>query len=85
MPPMRKRSWRLPSAQRPEMRNVEVKSEQQQARAILFRTRKQLVRQRTDLVNALRAHLYEFGYAVPQGIGHLGRLTEILLVARRSG
>ena len=69
----------MEAAQRPEMRNVEVKSEQQQARAIPFRTREQLVRQRTDLVNALRAHLYEFGYAVPQGIGHLSRLTEILL------
>lgn len=67
------------AAQRPEMRGVEVKSEQQQARAILFRTREQLVRQRTDLVNALCAHLYEFGYAVPQGLGHLRRLEEILL------
>lgn len=28
-------------------------------------------------MNALRAHLYEFGYAVPQGIGHLGRLEEM--------
>jgi transposase len=67
------------AAQRPEMCSVEVKSEEQQARAILFRTREQFVRQRTDLVNALRAHLYEFGYAVPQGIGNLGRLEEILL------
>jgi len=32
-----------------------------------------------DLVNALRAHLYEFGYVVPQGIGNLGRLEDILL------
>lgn len=66
------------AAQRPEMRTVEVKSEQQQTRAILFRTREQLVRQRTDLVNALRAHLYEFGYVVPQGIANLGRIQEIL-------
>jgi len=67
------------AAQRPEMRTVEVKSEKQQARAILFRTREQLVRQRTDLVNALRAQLYEFGYIVPQGIGHLDRIEEILM------
>ena len=66
------------AAQRPGMRFVEVKTEDQQARAILFRTREQLVRQRTDLVNALRAHLYEYGYIVPQGIGHQGRLKEIL-------
>jgi len=66
------------AAQRPGMRFVEVKTEDQQARAILFRTREQLVRQRTDLINALRAHLYEYGYIVPQGIGHQGRLKEIL-------
>ena len=66
------------AAQRPGMRFVEAKSEEQQARAMVFRTREQLVRQRTDLVNALRAHLYEYGYIVPQGIGHLGRLEEIL-------
>jgi transposase len=34
------------------MRFVEVKTGNQQARAILFRAREQLVRQRTDLVNA---------------------------------
>lgn len=66
------------AAQRPGMRFVETKTEAQQARAILFRTREQLVRQRTDLINALRAHLYENGYIVAQGIGHLGRLEEIL-------
>ncbi|TJV10281.1 MAG: IS110 family transposase, partial [Mesorhizobium sp.] len=30
------------------------------------------------MVNALRAHLYEFGYVAPQGIGHLRRLAEIV-------
>jgi len=66
------------AAQRPTMRFVEPKSEVQQSRAIVFRTREQLVNQRTELVNALRAHLYEFGYVVPQGIGHLRRLAEIV-------
>lgn len=66
------------AAQRPEMRYVEIKSEQQQSRAILFRMREQLVRQRTDLVNALRSSLYEFGYIVPQGIGQLRQLDELL-------
>lgn len=66
------------AAQRPGMRFVEAKTEAQQASAILFRTREQLVRQRTDLINALRAHLYEYGYIAPQGIGQLGRLEEIL-------
>lgn len=66
------------AAQRPGMRFVEPKTEAQQARAILFRTREQLVRQRTDLINALRAHLYEYGYIVAQGAGHLGPFEEIL-------
>ena len=66
------------AAQRPTMRFVEVKTQEQQARAIIFRTREQLVNQRTELVNSLRAHLYEFGYIAPQGICHLRRLEEIV-------
>ncbi|BCH34899.1 hypothetical protein MesoLjLc_68290 [Mesorhizobium sp. L-8-10] len=65
------------AAQRPTMRFVETKSEEQQSRAIVFRTREQLVNQRTELVNALRA-LYEFGHVAPQGIGHLRRLAEVV-------
>lgn len=38
-----------------EMRFVEPKTAQQQARVTLFRTREQLVRQRTQLINALRS------------------------------
>jgi len=66
------------AAQRPEMRFAEPKSEAQQARAVLFRCRERLVHQRTELVNALRSHLYEFGYTIPQGIGHLRRVNAIL-------
>ncbi|MBB4264012.1 transposase [Bradyrhizobium sp. CIR3A] len=66
------------AAQRPEMRFVEPKSEEQQARAMLFRSRQRLVRQRTDLVNALRAAVYEFGHTVPQGIEQLKRIAAIL-------
>ncbi|MCA1530643.1 IS110 family transposase [Bradyrhizobium yuanmingense] len=66
------------AAQRPEMRFVEPKSEEQQARAVLFRARKRLVHQRTDLVNALRAVLYEFGHIIPQGIEQLKRIDAIL-------
>ena len=53
------------AAQRPEMRFVEPKSTEQQSRAVLFRARERLVHQRTELVNALRACLYEFGHIVP--------------------
>jgi len=45
------------AALRPTMRFVEPKAEEQQARAVLFRARERLVRQRTELVNALRAVL----------------------------
>ena len=53
------------AATRPTMRFVEVKNEAQQERAIVFRAREQLVKQRTELVNTLRAHPYEFGYIAP--------------------
>ncbi|MFC4594570.1 IS110 family transposase [Sphingobium tyrosinilyticum] len=66
------------AAQRPEMRFVEPKTEEQQSKAVLFRSRERLVHQRTELVNALRASLYEFGHAVPQGIQQVVRIQEIL-------
>lgn len=66
------------AAQRPEMRFVEPKSAEQQSRAILFRARERLVHQRTELVNALRAGLYEYGHVVPQGIRQINRIAEIL-------
>lgn len=62
------------AAQRPEMRFVELKTEDQQARAVLFRARERIVRQRTELVNALRAVLYEYGQVVPLGFGHIKRV-----------
>jgi transposase len=42
------------AAQRPSMRFVTVKSEQEQAAGLVFRTRDLLVRQRTQLINAVR-------------------------------
>lgn len=66
------------AAQRPEMRFVEPKSADQQSRAILFRARERLVHQRTELVNALRSCLYEYGHVVPQGRNHFKRIEEIL-------
>jgi len=52
---------------RPHMTFVPVKSEDQQAVLMLHRTRDLLVRQRTMLINALRAHLAEFGIVAAQG------------------
>jgi transposase len=51
---------------RPTMRFVAVKTAEQQAAVLLHRGRERLVRQRTMLVNALRAHMAEFG-VIAQG------------------
>lgn len=66
------------AAQRPSMRFVPVKSEAQQASALLFRTRDLLVRQRTQAINALRGHLYEYGIIAPKGTGHVARLMAVI-------
>jgi transposase len=62
------------AAQRPTMRFVPVKSEEQQASGVVFRARDLLVRQRTQLMNGLRGHLAEYGYVAPKGIMHVERL-----------
>jgi len=66
------------AARQPEMRYVEPKSREQQAQAVLFRSRERLVRQRTELVNALRATLFEFGFTLPQGPAAMKRAKELL-------
>src|SRR5256886_7894487 len=63
---------------RPTMRFVPVKTREQQATALLHRGREQLVRQRTMLVNALRAHLAEFGMVAAQGLRNVGELIAIV-------
>lgn len=62
------------AAQRPTMRFVAVKSEAKQALAAIFRTRDLLVGQRTQIINALRGHLGEYGLIAPQGPSHVERL-----------
>jgi len=66
------------AARQPEMRFVSPKTEDQQAKATLFRGRERLVYQRTELVNALRALLYEYGHVFPAGIGHLKRIEALI-------
>jgi transposase len=63
---------------RPTMRFVPVKTAEQQGALLLHRGRERLVRQRTALVNALRAHLAEFGVVAPQGLRHVGKLIAIV-------
>ena len=66
------------AAQRPGMRFVAVKSEEQQAAGMVFRTRDLLVRQRTQMVNALRGHLAEYGWVAPRGLAQVALLADLL-------
>lgn len=66
------------AAQRPTMRFVAVKSDEQQANAAVFRARDLLVRQRTQLINALRGQLAEYGWIVAHGPSHVARLIELV-------
>jgi transposase len=63
---------------RPTMRFVAIKMAEQQAALLLHRGRERLVRQRTSLVNAPRAHLAEFGVIAPQGLRNVARLIAIV-------
>jgi len=63
---------------RPSTRFVALKTAEQQAALLLHRGRERLVRQRTTLVNALRAHLAEFGVIAPQELRNVGRLIAIV-------
>ena len=70
---------------RPSMRFVPIKSEAQQAMLLIHRARDLLVRQRTSLINALRAHLAEFGVVVPKGAQHGRRLITMLVTGETFG
>ena len=61
---------------RPTMRFVPVKSAERQAALLDHKTRDFLVRQRTQLVNTIRAHLSEFGIVMAKGIHNVDRLLE---------
>lgn len=59
------------AASRPSMRSVPVKSAASQAEAMDLSARDLLVRQRTQLVNAVRGHAAEFGVIAAKGIAQL--------------
>jgi transposase len=63
---------------RPTMRFVEIKTAEQQSVLMLHRTRHLFVRQRTALVNALRAHLAEFGIVAGVGRNGLEKLLGVI-------
>jgi transposase len=64
------------AAGRPTMRFVVPKSEHAQAAALVFRARDLLVRQRTQIINALRGHLTEFGLVVASGPAYVPQLMQ---------
>jgi transposase len=59
------------AASRPSMRSVPVKSAKSQAEAMDLSARGLLVRQRTQLINAVRGHAAEFGVIAAKGIAQL--------------
>ncbi len=63
---------------RPTMRFVPVRSEEQQSVLMLHRARELLVRQRTMLINALRAHFAELGIVMRQGSAGVGMLIGLI-------
>lgn len=63
---------------RPTMRFVPVKSEEQQSVLMLHRARELLVRQRTMLINALRAHFAELGIIMRQGSAGVSTLIGLI-------
>jgi transposase len=68
---------------RPSMRFVPVKTEEQQSALTMHRVRELLVRQRTQLINAVRGHLAEFGLVVAQGPWNVPRLLASMQEDRR--
>ena len=63
---------------RPTMRFVSIKSMDQQSVLMLHRTRELLVRQRTMLINAIRAHMAEFGIVAPTGVPRIKELLTVI-------
>ena len=63
---------------RPTMRFVELKTCEQQSILMLHRTRQLFVRQRITLINAIRAHLAEFGIVAPIGRNGVEKLLQTI-------
>jgi transposase len=63
---------------RASMRFVEIKSPEQQSVMSLHRVRQMLMRQRTQVSNAIRGHLGELGRAAPIGRNGLAQLIVIV-------
>jgi transposase len=63
---------------RPNMRFVATKTPEQQSGLMLHRTRHLFIRQQTAVINAIRAHLAEFGIVAPVGRNGVEQLLGIV-------
>ena len=66
------------AVRRPTTRFVQIKSVEQQGQLMLHRARDLLMRQRTQLINALRAHMAELGIVAAQGREGVKELLKII-------
>jgi transposase len=63
---------------RPNMRFVATKTSEQQSCLTLHRTRHLFIRQQTAVINAIRAHLAEFGIVAPVGRNGVEELLDVV-------
>ena len=63
---------------RPNMRFVPTKTREQQSCLTLHRTRHLFIRQQTSVINAIRAHLAEFGIVAPVGRNGVEQLLGVV-------
>jgi transposase len=61
---------------RPTMRFVPVKTVEQRAGLMLVGVRDRMIRNRTQLSNAIRGHAVEFGLTAAKGMAHLVPLLD---------
>jgi transposase len=66
------------AVRRPTMRFVRAKSAEQQSQLMLHRARDLLLRQQTQVINALRSHMAELGIVAAQGREGLKQLLTII-------
>jgi len=64
---------------RANMRFVETKTPEQQSGLVLHRTRHLFIRHQTAVINAIRAHLAEFGIVAPVGRNGVEELLNIIV------
>ena len=63
---------------RANMRFVPTKTPEQQSGLVLHRTRHLFIRQQTSVINAIRAHLAEFGIVAPVGRSGVEELLTVV-------